>query len=268
MEIVIYFLPKKIQIKCIRNERQIFYPKIILCFIFFILFISFINRQKASQPSIKYKINLSSNKPKISVLLAVYNKENYLSMSIGSILNQTIREIEIIAVNDGSTDNTYNILKSYAQKDSRIKIINNKKNRGLLYSRAMGIINSQGEYLMNLDPDDSFNDPGDLQFLYDKTNRSQIDIIVYHIKEITAEIKKFYTRNCDNDNEILYQPKLFEQYLYKKDILITNKMVKRKVYLKVFEALKDRIYGEMWNYAEDEALSSLINKYAESKKCV
>ena len=48
--------------------------------------------------------------------------ENYLSMSIGSILNQTIREIEIIAINDGSTDNSYNILKSYAQKDSRIKI--------------------------------------------------------------------------------------------------------------------------------------------------
>ena len=93
-------------------------------------------------------------KPKVSVFLPIYNKELYLNRSINSIQNQNLKEIEIVAVNDGSTDYSLKILKQLSKNDKRMKIINNDRNHGLLYSRAMGIINSSGEYLMNLDPDD------------------------------------------------------------------------------------------------------------------
>ena len=72
--------------------------------------------------------------------MPIYNKANYLTQSIRSIQKQTIKNIEIIAVNDCSDDNTLKILIQMAKNDSRIKIINNDKNRGLLYSRAMGIL--------------------------------------------------------------------------------------------------------------------------------
>ena len=118
------------------KRNKIFILLLIYCLFIFIIFY-------------KYYCN-----PKISVFLPIYNKEKFLYRSIGSIQNQTLKKIEIIPVNDCSEDNTLDILKKIAKNDKRIKIVNNPKNRGLLYSRAMGIINSRGEYIMNLDPDD------------------------------------------------------------------------------------------------------------------
>ena len=86
--------------------------------------------------------------PKISVFLPIYNKSKYLKRSINSIQKQTLKEIEIIAVNDGSTDNSLDILKEMGKKDSRIKIINSNKNHGSLFCRGLGILNSEGKYLM------------------------------------------------------------------------------------------------------------------------
>ena len=72
-------------------------------------------------------------------------------------------------------------MKNFSLKDKRIKIVNNTENRGLLYSRAMGIINSNGEYIMDLDPDDEILNENDLEFLYLNTDNSQIDIINFGI---------------------------------------------------------------------------------------
>ena len=78
--------------------------------------------------------------PKISIFLPIYNKAKYLKRSIKSIQIQTLKNIEIIPVNDCSEDNSLEVLKKMAKSDSRIKIVNNDRNRGLLYSRAMGIL--------------------------------------------------------------------------------------------------------------------------------
>ena len=126
---------------------------------------------------LKNNRNYLISKPKISVFLPIYNKENYLNRSIGSIINQTFKNLEIIAVNDGSTDNTLKILKKLSKKDSRIKITNNDRNLGLLYSRAMGILNCSGEYIMDLDPDDKFEGNSNLENLYNITKTTNFDFI-------------------------------------------------------------------------------------------
>ena len=122
--------------------------------------------------------------------MPIYNKGNFLERSIGCLQKQTLKEIEIIAVNDCSTDNSYNLLKRLSLKDERIKIINNTENRGLLYSRAMGIIHSNGEYIMDLDPDDELSNETDLEFLYSNTNSSQIDNQFWHNNQIFKRFKK------------------------------------------------------------------------------
>jgi glycosyltransferase EpsH len=91
--------------------------------------------------------------PKISVVVPVYNVEQYVSQCLDSIINQTYSNIEVIVVNDGSTDNSLSILKSYANKDNRIKIIN-KKNGGQSSARNEGIKYASGEYLTFIDSDD------------------------------------------------------------------------------------------------------------------
>ena len=103
--------------------------------------------------------------PKTSVFPTTHNKQDYIRNAINSIQKQTLKDIEIVTVNDYSNDNSYNILKELALKGKRIKIINTTKNFGLFYSRAMGILHSSEEYPINLDPDDEFNDSDNLEFL-------------------------------------------------------------------------------------------------------
>ena len=112
--------------------------------------------------------------------MPIYNKEKYIIQAIKSIQNQTLKDIEIIAVNDCSKDNTSEILNIFALNDSRIKIINNTKNYGLLYSRAMGIIHSSGEYLMNLDPDNTLDNSDNLEYLYNKAITYNVGIISFN----------------------------------------------------------------------------------------
>lgn len=90
---------------------------------------------------------------KVSIIVPVYNVEKYLSKCLESLTNQTLKDIEIICVNDGSTDSSLTILKEYANKDSRIKIID-KQNEGVSVARNTGINAATGKYLMFVDSDD------------------------------------------------------------------------------------------------------------------
>ena len=171
---------------------------------------------------------LLKKSPKISIFLPIYNKAKYIKRSIGSIQMQTLKNIEIISVNDCSEDNTLDILKKMAKNDSRIKIINNKKNEGLLYSRAMGILNSKGEYIMNLDPDDKLEGPDNLEFLYDKASQAKIDIISFGLL-MEKRPKKYKNTSyqllikCRNYDKVIYQPNIINYGNKLGDYLITNK---------------------------------------------
>lgn len=91
----------------------------------------------------------------VSVIVPVYNQEDYLNVSIPSILNQTYSNIEVVIVNDGSTDQSANIIKKYEKIDRRIKVIT-KKNGGLVSASVTGVRNSEGKYICFLDPDDYY----------------------------------------------------------------------------------------------------------------
>ena len=73
---------------------------------------------------------------------------------------------------------------------------------------------------------------------------------------------------CNNFDKVIYQPNIFTYGINKDDYLITNKMIKRGLLLKVYKKLKNNIYGEKWNYGEDEIWSTLVNKYAYSMICI
>ena len=92
--------------------------------------------------------------PRVSVLMPAYNVEKYVGEAIESILNQTYKDFEFIIINDGSTDNTANIIQEYAKKDKRIKFINNKKNQGLITVLNQGLDLCKGEFIARMDSDD------------------------------------------------------------------------------------------------------------------
>lgn len=160
-----------------------------------------------------------------------------------------------------------------ATKDSRIKIINNQQNRGGLYSRAIGILNSKGEYIMELDADDELESKDNLEYLYNKAYNLKVDIIsfsfLYRVKTRNyINNKKNKIKLCSNHKRIFFQPEIFIFANEFKDYLIWNKLVKRKIFLKAVKKYKKIIYKEKVSYADDEIWSMLVNKYAKSMICI
>ena len=112
---------------------------------------------------------------KVSIIAPVYNVEKYLDKAIQSTINQTLKEIEIICVNDGSTDGCLDILKKYQKQDARIKIID-KDNTGYGHSMNLGIQQAIGEYIGILEPDDYLM-PYMCEDLYIKAKAFDLDYI-------------------------------------------------------------------------------------------
>ena len=113
---------------------------------------------------------------KISIIVPCYNVEKYLEKCLDSLINQTLRDIEIICVNDGSNDLTPDILKRYAASDKRIQIIN-RENGGLSAARNTGLVHAQGEFVAYVDSDDWV----DLNFyekLYNSAKKYNAEIAV------------------------------------------------------------------------------------------
>ena len=115
--------------------------------------------------------------PKISVIIPIYNSQNTIKPSIRSIQNQNMKDIEIILVNDNSNDNTSLIINELVKEDKGIKILNNRKNMGTLYSRNIGVLNSKAKYVMNLDNDDLFFDDNVFDTIYKEGELNNFEII-------------------------------------------------------------------------------------------
>ncbi len=113
--------------------------------------------------------------PKVSLIVPVYNAENFLARCLDSICNQTFKDIEIICVNDGSTDNSLQILNEYSQKDSRIIVID-KKNEGVSAARNDAIRKSTGEYVSFVDADDWLENDA-VEVLYEAIKEKQVDVV-------------------------------------------------------------------------------------------
>jgi glycosyltransferase involved in cell wall biosynthesis len=115
--------------------------------------------------------------PKVSVIIPVYNVEKYLPRCLDSVCNQTLKDIEIICINDFSPDNSLSILNKYAEKDDRFKIINKSENGGLSTARNLGMDIAKGNYIFFLDSDDWI----DLDYLYKMYNsaiENDVDVVV------------------------------------------------------------------------------------------
>ncbi|MGL5583222.1 MAG: glycosyltransferase family 2 protein [Cetobacterium sp.] len=131
-------------------------------------------------------------KPKISIIVPIYNAENYLEKCIDSILNQTFKDFELILVNDGSLDNSGKICDEYAQKDKRIVVIH-KTNGGLSSARNIGLDIAKGEYIGFVDSDD-WIEPEMYEVLYNSCIQNKSDVSVIGINtcqngEIIKKIK-------------------------------------------------------------------------------
>ena len=115
---------------------------------------------------------------KVSVILPVYNVAPYLDETFTSLLSQTLQDIEIIAVNDGSEDNSEDIIKKYAQQDARISYYT-QTNQGQSVARNLALQHATGEYIYMMDSDDVLDDPEALRICYEYAERNKADFIFF-----------------------------------------------------------------------------------------
>lgn len=120
---------------------------------------------------------------KLSVILPVYNVEKYLPRCLDSLLNQTLKDLEIICVNDGSTDNSLNVLNEYASKDNRLVIIN-QKNNGPGNARNSGLDIAKGEYIGFVDPDD-WVEINAFEELYETAKKFDAKVLLFNFKAVS-----------------------------------------------------------------------------------
>lgn len=166
--------------------------------------------------------------PKVSIIIPVYNIEKYLRKNLDSITNQTLKDIEIICVNDGSTDSSPEILNEYAQKDSRIKIVN-QENKGLSGARNTGLEYVTGEYIAFIDSDD-YVDLDYYEKLYTTAIEHNAEISAAGIIRKYSETKEKYRIKYDTVEETTDVLEMFylsnvKRYpscwnrIYKKDLI-------------------------------------------------
>ncbi len=164
---------------------------------------------------------------KISLIVPVYNTEKYLNKCIDSLINQSYDDIEIIIINDGSTDYSENLIKSY--NDKRIKYIS-KKNEGIGKTRNLGIEKSSGEYLAFVDSDDYLNE-NFCEKMLNKAITDDCDVVICdYYEDHNDDLKKINFINFP-DTSLKQDPKLINfinlgpcNKIYKRDLLQKNKI--------------------------------------------
>ncbi len=137
---------------------------------------------------------------KVSVIMPIYNAYSYLRPAMDSVLGQTLKELEIICIDDGSTDKSLEIIKEYQKRDDRVRIVT-ETNAGPALARNKGISRARGEYLAFLDADDFF-EPTMLETMYNAAKQDSLDIVINEYDIYNDHTAKFEDAPSNEHDEI------------------------------------------------------------------
>jgi len=170
---------------------------------------------------------MASKTPKVSVITITFNRENYIRQAIDSVLSQTFKDLELIIIDDASTDNTQKVIEEYMKKDMRIKYYRNEKNLGIAKTRNKGLALATSEYIAPLDSDDIWLDQNKLrkqvEFLDINKDYCMLGGGIMHIDAESNHVKKVLFPVYDSlIRKIILQFNPFPQstLLYRKSIAL------------------------------------------------
>ena len=221
---------------------------------------NYINNLKLMNPNEEFK---KYENPKISIIIPVYNNGKFLEKSLISIYNQNFKEIEIIIINDFSTDDSVSIINQLKSKFNSISLYNNEKNRGTLYSKIEGVLNSKGKYLLFLYPGDFFTKNDIFNILYEQAEKDNIDMLgfssllnngkyIHHNNEIKLMNKSI-------NNYIMYN--VTEENVNRVGDVIFNYFIKSEILKNVMKEFDDEFLNEKnIKYNSDFFLLYLLEK--------
>ena len=195
----------------------------------------------------------------VSVIIPAYNMEKYILKCVKSIINQTYKNIEIIIINDGSTDQTEEVINILMREDERIKLIN-QKNEGSIEARKTGLKKATGKYVLFVDGDDWIEEEC-IYTLYNKAEKDNSDIVLYNMYRAWDD-KKIKFETYENNITTINDP-LKSLFLNKMLPGVVFKFIKRE-----FINLNKIQFPQNISYAEDLAISSSIFMNTPRISCV
>ena len=236
-----------------------------------------INIYRGPKPSIP-SIDPSNFKPKVSVVIPVYNEEKYIKNVVKSIQYQTLKEVEIVFIDDKSTDNSVKRILEFKKEDPRIVLIKNRINRGILYNRIYGALQSKGEYVAYLDADDIYYDKTLLEKGYKVCIKNDLDILEFdyyggRYNPDTLDFKDVFAfTNQDKNiyNQVVYQPKIKQSFFYAmgtQDIIagiVYNKFHSHNEIKKMANYIGEDFWNQHFIYMEDFIMSFAVARTADS----
>lgn len=191
--------------------------------------------------------------PKISIIVPVYNREKYLITFLRSIQNQQFYDIEIILVDDFSSDNSIELIEKLKNDDKRIILLKNKRNKGTLISRNIAGFKAKGEFLIFPDPDDIMS-PNILEKCYHISKKFNFEFIRFHMYSDRYYVFSFIPQNLSN---IIIQPDLRVHLIYGLgytniiDGILNNKFITKSLFIKCLNSIKEYYLKKKMIYFED-----------------
>jgi len=199
--------------------------------------------------------------PKISLIITLYNQREYILKIYYCILNQSIKEIEIIFIDDASIDNSLFVVKKLMDKDRRIIYLKNKKNRGQFFSRNKGVLHSKGEYVIIIDPDDLLLN-NILIKCYNMAKEYNLDIVQFY--HLMGEFKKNKPIILNNNKGIYFQPETNNLFFNCETRYLWDKLIRRNIFIKSIYFMKKKFRKERFIIHNDETACFGIFKSAYS----
>ena len=217
----------------------------------------------------RYKL---SKHPKISIILATYNRAEYIEKVLLSIQNQNLKDIEIIFVDDVSKDNSTEIIEKFMKEDDRIVLLKNKKNSGPFYSRFTGIVFSRGDYISFADPDD-FYLPDILGNAYNVAIMNNLEIVHYPVLEERRRRRRIIRGGERHTPGVILTANELKYYMFYEhhknyakieSTFIWDKIYKRNLLLKSMHEFPDNFLNEYFRMHDDNLFLFVIFQNANS----
>ena len=217
-----------------------------------------------------YKIK----KPKISIVISLFNGEYFIKPVVRSIQNQDFLELEIIIVDDFSQDNSIQVVKDLMKDDPRIKLLTNKENKGTLYTKTKGVKYAKGKYVITLDHDNLYSSKFTFSILYYEAEKNNLDLLGFSSIYTSIDINNLKKDQYHNyiQTPIIFNPSIKERIINLKpkneesETLLCLYLVKTELFIKIINILGNYFLKRNIDSGDDTILVFLLSRYAINLK--
>jgi glycosyltransferase involved in cell wall biosynthesis len=203
-----------------------------------------------------------SKNPKISLIVPIFNQEKNILSFYMSIYNQSLKDIEIIFINDASTDHSCRIIEHLMENDKRIVLLRNESDKRTFYQKTKGIFKSRGEYVLILEPDDLLLN-NILEKSYETAKKNNLDILQYYLLIGNNKVNRVW-ENLKCQSGIIHASQIKKFFYNCRSPNILDKLIKRQTFIRAMKYFIEEYNDDRFDYSDDDLTFFGLSQVTES----